>query len=146
MSSDSDTGTQSEKAPILSGRYTEESFSVGKTMGRTETDVFLPIIRAWKLLCKDVAVSEHSVLASRSWVWFRTKIVALTPHGHQRAPCIQPEAPICTASTLFFFFFKKQAAPQSLQPRAQVLMQFLIPAKFTHLPHQQSLWPCPSAF
>lgn len=48
----------------------EDSFFIGNTMGIVETDVFPPIMRAWNLIWKNTAVSEHSGLARKSWVWF----------------------------------------------------------------------------
>lgn len=49
------------------------------------------------------------------------EISALTPLGHQRAPCIQPEEPIGSA------VYKRQSA--LLQPRAQVPLQIFCTAE-----------------
>lgn len=78
----------------------KDSFFIGNTTGIVETDVFPPIMRAWHLIWKYAVVFEHSGLASEPCVCFwSARIAALTPLGHQRAPCIQPEVRIGSEST-----------------------------------------------
>ena len=62
-------GMKAEEAPFYL-LATEDSFCVRAAVGIVVMEVFLPIWRSWNLICKCAAVSEHSGLASRTWVWF----------------------------------------------------------------------------
>lgn len=65
----SDTGLKAEGAQLYLTAM-EDSFFVRDVVGIVVTEALLTMRRSWGVICKYAAVSEHSGLANRTWVWF----------------------------------------------------------------------------